>query len=438
MLDGCSVILIDFGIAHFPDSSKTQHGAWLGNKGYAAPEQLVKGSKYEVNEFADVYALGEIIHEVFTGEKPAGTNYELISTKNPLLSPVDDLVNRCLAFVPDNRPQIEEIMSRMELLRCQLTQERDSILNEIWPVTGTKEKTEEDILDIAAEDIQIAHKLLSQPNPIEGFQVNERYHEEIRYFVDEKLENLLFQVELLKACRSKFLYESGDELTGPGYLGLDMTCDAHKAIFEQLCSRLEKASVEIQYKQITNEIRKTFISCADYHCNEVLCAIEPLIKFSKLSGSPIIPILEKVSLLRNSGICDIVLENYLSVLLSESDIPDKKQRLLLEDEKRKIRKSNFRRLSQEWKVRGYFLSDGSYVSFFDSRSLYENFKKYAWEHAKADYIYEGDVLDLLRVNNFYDNMVELRPWDDFLIDSVLPRVLNEGKEIVEKAGVEEE
>ena len=60
---------------------------------------------------------------------------------------------------------------------------------------------------------------------------------------------------------------------------------------------------------------------------------------------------------------------------------------------------------------------------------YEEFKTFALDLAKPHYIFEGDVLDLLRVNRESQGIVELNPWDDFDIKMTLAMILGE-REIV--------
>jgi len=62
------VTLTDFGIAHAPSAEKlTQIGQVMGTAGYMAPEQAA-GQK--VDHRADVYALGVLIEEMLTGQRP--------------------------------------------------------------------------------------------------------------------------------------------------------------------------------------------------------------------------------------------------------------------------------------------------------------------------------------------------------------------------------
>lgn len=52
-----------------------------------------------------------------------------------------------------------------------------------------------------------------------------------------------------------------------------------------------------------------------------------------------------------------------------------------------------------------------------------SFKNYALEFSKSVYVFEGDVLDILRVGRWYSGLVELETLNDFDINLVLVRLL---------------
>jgi serine/threonine-protein kinase len=115
MLDGRGqAIITDFGLAAFADQA---HGAEIrsGTPAYMAPEQL---SGREVTEKSDIYALGLVLYELFTGKRAftAETLAELvrsrtagdISRPSSHVKDLDPLVERvilhCLDPEPSNRP----------------------------------------------------------------------------------------------------------------------------------------------------------------------------------------------------------------------------------------------------------------------------------------------------------------------------------------------
>jgi hypothetical protein len=94
MLDGQGQLRItDFGLAGVAGEVKDIRS---GTPGYMAPEQR---SGREVTARSDIYALGVVLHEVFTGKRPSA------DSSHPDLAPeVDRVIRRCLAEDPAKRP----------------------------------------------------------------------------------------------------------------------------------------------------------------------------------------------------------------------------------------------------------------------------------------------------------------------------------------------
>jgi predicted Ser/Thr protein kinase len=94
MLDGQGHLRItDFGLAGLAGDVKDIRS---GTPGYMAPEQL---SGREVTARSDIYALGVVLHEIFTGKRPSPD-----STHPELAPEVDRVIRRCLAEDPAKRP----------------------------------------------------------------------------------------------------------------------------------------------------------------------------------------------------------------------------------------------------------------------------------------------------------------------------------------------
>ncbi len=123
MLSGRHALVTDFGVAKAVSASAEQHntltsaGMALGTPAYMAPEQAVADPN--VDRRADIYALGVVAYEMFTGASPydATTPQALLAAhvtqqphpileRRPDLPPkVGDIVMRCLAKSPDDRWQ---------------------------------------------------------------------------------------------------------------------------------------------------------------------------------------------------------------------------------------------------------------------------------------------------------------------------------------------
>jgi serine/threonine protein kinase len=116
------LVIADFGIAHFEEDAlitavETRDGFKLANFQYAAPEQRMRRQK--VNHRADIYALGLILNELFTGTLALGTNHKTIDSVAPEYSYLDGLVSQMLCSDPLERPANIETVKRQLRAREQ-------------------------------------------------------------------------------------------------------------------------------------------------------------------------------------------------------------------------------------------------------------------------------------------------------------------------------
>jgi eukaryotic-like serine/threonine-protein kinase len=113
--DLSSVVLADFGIAHFSrnvllSAIETGNQERLANFAYAAPEQRMPGSN--VGAPADIWALGLILNELFTDQLVLGKGHKLIASLAPEYVGLDALVDLMLRQSPEERPAIGSIKPR--------------------------------------------------------------------------------------------------------------------------------------------------------------------------------------------------------------------------------------------------------------------------------------------------------------------------------------
>ena len=135
MLSGGAAVVADVGIAKAvsaaltpsPDATLTQAGTVIGTPTYMAPEQATGDAA--VDHRADIYSFGCVAYELFTGHPPfqEQTTHLLIAAHlmavpRPITElrvdvphPAADLIARCLAKAPADRPQsARELLPALE------------------------------------------------------------------------------------------------------------------------------------------------------------------------------------------------------------------------------------------------------------------------------------------------------------------------------------
>lgn len=105
LVQGDLLAVADFGTDSFTDDLiltrvETQPTQRLANFQYAAPEQRVPG---KVGVPADIYALGLMLNELFTGSVPHGTSYKTISSVAKDLGFLDPIVAEMIRQTPADR-----------------------------------------------------------------------------------------------------------------------------------------------------------------------------------------------------------------------------------------------------------------------------------------------------------------------------------------------
>lgn len=130
-----SVKILDFGIAKINDPARataTLPGAIMGTPAYMSPEQI---SGVAVTPSADIYALGAIIYEMFTGRRLytgdvlAVFKEKLLGRTAPLVLPegvespelVRELIGGCIIPDPTQRFSLDEVRARLVELRGRIT-----------------------------------------------------------------------------------------------------------------------------------------------------------------------------------------------------------------------------------------------------------------------------------------------------------------------------
>ena len=135
------LVIADFGIAHFTEEwlytlIETKSQERLANFQYAAPEQRER--EKNVDQKADICALGMILNEMFTGQVPQGTGYKTIGSVSSEYEYLDDLIANMLRQSPEERSTtIEDIKKQLIARKNEfVTRQKISALKQtVIPVT---------------------------------------------------------------------------------------------------------------------------------------------------------------------------------------------------------------------------------------------------------------------------------------------------------------
>lgn len=110
-----ALVVADFGIAHFEAEEiytavETKVASRMANFQYSAPEQRARGMT--VDGRADIFSLGLILNEMFTGDVPQGSGYKRINDFHADHGYLDAIVDSMIQQNPQNRPNSVEAIKK--------------------------------------------------------------------------------------------------------------------------------------------------------------------------------------------------------------------------------------------------------------------------------------------------------------------------------------
>ena len=216
------------------------------------------------------------------------------------------------------------------------------------------------------------------------------------------------------------MYESNVYKNGYKYTPLNLDDKAEdKELYEKFSSFLKENYI------VDGELLKLFSSCCDYHCEEIIRDLENIQKkVGDLDDAPILYIVMHILKIKDNN--DISCENEILVNWKESILNYYDNSIYMGLLKKDYEEKEIERVLNEFIERYKAVitkKDGRFLVRFEDSKSYNDFKKYALEISKRDYIFNGDVLDLVRVEKEYEGVVELKLWDSFDINNVLAKIL---------------
>jgi len=154
--------LVDFGVAHIPDSSLTTAGDFLGTPAYSAPESLTGEG---ATTASDIYGLGATLFHMLSGKPPYGVGNavqialrasseavpSLGSSAANLPSDLVLIIDRCLSNDPKLRPTAKELAEELAMVRSDT-------LGELAQGEAQQSQTDAKRATIISEDSDTAHQ----------------------------------------------------------------------------------------------------------------------------------------------------------------------------------------------------------------------------------------------------------------------------------------
>lgn len=261
------VVLGDFGICHLPHHELTEENERLANFSYHAPEQ---GNVNNIRHYTDVYALGLIINEIFTGSIPQGTNYKLIRDCYPEYHFLDVIVETMI--INETNKRCNDINEIIEKIRYQ-KQENNILLKDIShfaneEVKKIKVSHKRELIKQIKEDQLRCFIYLNYPNYKK--QINPNYHCNISYSLDVEMISTIKLIDIYKIVKNKFNYESNVFSKENFYNGLNLDNVTHKELYDSFYNVISKLSYYKDKHYLFVRLLKYFTSLCDYHAKEVL------------------------------------------------------------------------------------------------------------------------------------------------------------------------
>lgn len=423
--DKRQLVLADFGIAHTDKSTLTEPMENLGNREYHAPEQ-VKGNAKNVREPADIFALGLILVEMFTKQKPSGSNYQTITSVFPFLSELDSLAVDMMQFNAENRIDAETAYNRIESIRADLDISIKNIKSTLYhdhakiPQTWS-EGDIDSVMEQASKDILAASSIFSQVSLTDFSKYELNYHCELHFSLKDELYNICIQNKIYEICKDKFDYESN-------LFSKENISASHLPITGGPSLKLINEFIRIIHHYNNNDYFnhffgfplaksvKYFCACRNYHCEEILTRVREIVEpdgelNKNLKDAPILWIVrfmkEYLSMgpngwnTQNANIID--LKHQITVDWSKSDEArqgvgkcslsgslfrsptsiEEKEKVVLEE------------LRGRYGATYWHDSELNKYNIIFEKNEYNSFKEMSLKLAKPYFIFEGDVIDVL-------------------------------------------
>ncbi len=250
--------LMDFGIAHWVQIAKAETGSFIGTPSYMSPEQ-VKGAPSDPR--ADIYALGLILYEIFTGT-PAFRGETLIDTalkhirKKPirprrhepnLPASLEKIILRCLEKNPDKRFQsVEDLEAGLgQATTLPSTDMTGSGFSQLFQVPSRKRLLGE-CLVLTGLSLLLIFSSSSMPPPPSGATANATQNPTVP---EKETESSLQAGDSQQATNQVIQIGSSEEEGSPP---VRVTSDLRRGIYWRLSSFDTETKAETKAREVQN------------------------------------------------------------------------------------------------------------------------------------------------------------------------------------------
>jgi serine/threonine protein kinase len=170
--DSGVAVIADFGVARFEEEElytlvQTGKNDRLANFVYAAPEQRRRDGVVDYR--ADVFALGLMLNELFTGDVPHGTGFRTVGAVAPDHAWLDEVIASMIHHDPASRPagaaEVRELL-RTRSDQFSAGQRLSAVTNSVVPETEVDDPLASDPPRVIGGDYQGGNLILKLSRPV--------------------------------------------------------------------------------------------------------------------------------------------------------------------------------------------------------------------------------------------------------------------------------
>lgn len=266
------VLLGDFGLVYVGGGNGTTDDTPIGNFDYHAPEQKINGAR-EFGSFTDIYALGLIINETFTGEIPSGTEYITIGQVYKPFAFLDKIVSRMI--IQDYTKRLSDIREVIDCINDgveSIKEYEEAIYDKIkLELIDNGVAVSDDCKKQIYDDVVLANSIFdgikrNDLNEKTYKNINYNYHCNIAYNTKQIVYNSFVTYRIYHIIYEKFLYESETDINLAEITELEVKKEEIGKI-KSIFKRFEK--VNMNFRHFAFEGVRFFLALKNYHIKEV-------------------------------------------------------------------------------------------------------------------------------------------------------------------------